>query len=125
MAWTAITHAFLSSQIDSVIAGTDLPNAASVAVIRRLGMRFHKKVQYPLGAGVGYVIHQDNLGLLPKPVLIPIEADSDQTKSRRQIIKEIVGIHVLLRRSLFGDRTLRTLFRRVSPTEPISAALQL
>ena len=53
MAWTAITHAFLSSQIDSVIAGTDLPNTASLAVMRRLGMRFHKDVQYLLGAGGG------------------------------------------------------------------------
>ena len=54
MAWTAITHAFSSSQIDSVIAGTDLPNTASIAVMRRLGMRFHKDVQHPLGAGVEY-----------------------------------------------------------------------
>ena len=72
MAWTAITHAFLSSQIDSVIAGTDLPNTASLAVMRRLGMRFHKDVQYPLGAGVECVIHQDDVGPLPKPVLISL-----------------------------------------------------
>ena len=72
MAWTAITHAFLSSQIDSVIAGTDLPNTASLAVMRRLGMRFHKDVQYPLGAGVEYVIHGDDVGPLPKPVLISL-----------------------------------------------------
>jgi [ribosomal protein S5]-alanine N-acetyltransferase len=44
MAWTAITHAFLSSQINSVIAGADLPNTASIALMRRLGMRFHKDV---------------------------------------------------------------------------------
>ena len=49
MAWTAITHAFLSSQIDCVIAGADLANAASIAVMRRLGMRFHKDVQDPPG----------------------------------------------------------------------------
>jgi len=71
MAWTAIIHAFLSSQIDSVIAGADLPNTASLAVMRRLGMRFHKDVQYPLGTGVEYVIHRDDAGPLPKPVLIP------------------------------------------------------
>jgi [ribosomal protein S5]-alanine N-acetyltransferase len=70
MAWTAITHAFLSSQIEFVIAGADLPNTASLAVMRRLGMRFHKDVQYPLGAGVEYVIHRDDVGPLPKPVLI-------------------------------------------------------
>ena len=72
MTWTAITHAFLSSQIDSVIAGTDLPNSASLAVMRRLGMRFYKNVQYPLGAGVEYVLHRDDTGPLPKPVLITL-----------------------------------------------------
>jgi ribosomal-protein-alanine N-acetyltransferase len=72
MAWTAITHAFLSSQIDSVIAGADLPNTASVAVIRRLGMRFHKDVRLPLGTGMEYVLHRDDAGPLPKPVLISL-----------------------------------------------------
>jgi [ribosomal protein S5]-alanine N-acetyltransferase len=72
MAWTAITYAFLSLQIDSVIAGTDLPNTASLAVMRRLGMRFHKDVRFPLGAGVEYVLHRDDLGPLPKPVLISL-----------------------------------------------------
>jgi ribosomal-protein-alanine N-acetyltransferase len=72
MAWTAITYAFLSSQIDSVIAGTDLPNTASLAVMRRLGMRFHKDVHYPLGAGVEYVIKRDDIGPRPKPDLIPL-----------------------------------------------------
>jgi [ribosomal protein S5]-alanine N-acetyltransferase len=72
MAWTAITHAFSSSQIDFVIAGADLPNTASIAVMRRLGMRFHKDVQYPLGAGEEYVLHRDDVGPTPKPVLIPL-----------------------------------------------------
>ena len=66
MAWTAINYAFLWSQIDYVIAGADLPNAASLALMRRLRMRFHKDVQYPLGAGVEYLIHRDDVG----PVLI-------------------------------------------------------
>jgi hypothetical protein len=60
----------LSSQIDSVIAWTDLPNTASLAVMRRLGMRFHKNVQYPLGAGVEYVLHRDDAAPLPAPILI-------------------------------------------------------
>jgi hypothetical protein len=72
MAWTAITHTFLSSQIISVIAGADLANGASFAVMRRLGMRFHKDVQYPLGAGVEYVLHWDDVGPLPKPVLLSL-----------------------------------------------------
>jgi [ribosomal protein S5]-alanine N-acetyltransferase len=71
MAWTVITQAFLSTQIDFVIAGTDLPNTASLDVIRRLGMRFHREVRYPLGPGVEYILHRDDAGPLPKPVLIP------------------------------------------------------
>jgi [ribosomal protein S5]-alanine N-acetyltransferase len=72
MAWTAINRAFLSSQIDFVIAGADLAHGASLAVMRRLGMRFHKAVQYPLGAGVEYVLHRDDVARLPKPVLISL-----------------------------------------------------
>jgi ribosomal-protein-alanine N-acetyltransferase len=72
MAWTAITHAFLSSQIDFILAGADLPNTPSIAVMRRLGMRFHKNVQGPLGAGVEYVLRRDDVGPLPKPVFIPL-----------------------------------------------------
>ena len=48
--------------------------------MRRLGMRFHKDVQYPLGAGVEYVIHRDDAGPLPKPALISLEGDSVQAK---------------------------------------------
>ena len=72
MAWTVIAHAFLMSQIDFIIAGADLPNTPSIAVMRRLGMRFHKNVQGPLGAGVEYVLRRDDVGPLPKPVLIPL-----------------------------------------------------
>lgn len=72
MAWTAITQAFRSSHIDYVIAGADVPNTASLAVMRRLGMRFLKDVQYPLGAGAEYVLHRDDAGPMPHPVLIPL-----------------------------------------------------
>jgi RimJ/RimL family protein N-acetyltransferase len=72
IAWTAINHTFLSSQIDSVIAGADLANAASFALMRRLGMHFHKDVQYPLGAGAEYVLHRDDVGPLPKPLLLSL-----------------------------------------------------
>ena len=72
MAWTAITHAFSSSQINRVIAGADLANTASLDVMRSLGMRFHKDVHYPLGAGVEYLLHRDDAGPLPKPVLISL-----------------------------------------------------
>ena len=72
MAWTVIAHAFLMSQIDSVIAGADLGNIASISVMRHLGMRFHKDVRYPPGAGVEYVLRRDDVGPVPKPVLIPL-----------------------------------------------------
>jgi RimJ/RimL family protein N-acetyltransferase len=72
MAWTAITHAFRSRQIDAVIAGADLPNTASFAVMRRLGMRFHKSVQYPLGDGAEYLLHRNDAGPTPRPALIPL-----------------------------------------------------
>lgn len=72
MAWTAITQAFLSLQVDAVIAGADLPNIASLAVMHRLGMGFHKAVQYPLGAGVEYALRRDDAGPTPRPDLIPL-----------------------------------------------------
>jgi RimJ/RimL family protein N-acetyltransferase len=70
MAWSAITHAFSSSPIHTIIAGADGGNAASIAVMRRLGMRFHKDVLYPLGAGVEYVLHWNDKGPVPKPPLL-------------------------------------------------------
>jgi len=71
MAWSAITHAF-SSQIHTIIAGADGENAASIALMRRLGMRFHKDVLYPLGPGVEYVLHRGDRGPLQRPRLITI-----------------------------------------------------
>ena len=72
MAWTAITRAFASPHIDYIVAGHDLPNTASSAVMRRLGMRFHKNVRYPLGAGAEYILHRDDAGPMPRPALIPL-----------------------------------------------------
>ncbi len=72
MAWTAITQAFLSPAIDAVIAGADGPNTASFSVMRRLGMTFHRNVQYPLGAGMEYKLHRDDAGPTPRPPLIPL-----------------------------------------------------
>jgi [ribosomal protein S5]-alanine N-acetyltransferase len=72
MTWTAITHVFQLSHIDQVIAGHDLPNTASFAVMRRLGMRFHKNVQYPLGAGAEYILHRSDHGPIHRPALMPV-----------------------------------------------------
>jgi ribosomal-protein-alanine N-acetyltransferase len=71
MAWTVIAEAFRSSCINTVVAGADQPNAASFAVMRNLGMRFHKHVHYPLGAGAEFVLHRDDAGPMPRPALLP------------------------------------------------------
>lgn len=73
MAWTAIAQAFQSSHIDAVIAGHDVPNKQSRMVMQRLGMRFHKDVQYPLGAGAEYILQRSDPGPPQPPALIPIE----------------------------------------------------
>jgi ribosomal-protein-alanine N-acetyltransferase len=72
MAWTVIAHAFFLSQIDFIITGADLPNTRSIALVRRLGMRFHKNAQYLLGAGVEYVLYRDDVEPLQKPAVIPL-----------------------------------------------------
>ena len=56
MAHTALNHAFGTRLVSAVRAGADVPNAASVAVMKRLGMTFRRDVEYPAGAGVEYVI---------------------------------------------------------------------
>jgi [ribosomal protein S5]-alanine N-acetyltransferase len=70
MAWTVITHAFRASAIVAVFAGADAPNTASFAVMRRLGMRFRRQVQYPLGPGAEYVLSRGDAGPIPPPSLI-------------------------------------------------------
>lgn len=72
MAWTAITLAYQSGRIDTVIAGADAPNAASFRLMHRLGMRFHRHVHYPLGAGMEYTLHRDDPGPMPRPELLPL-----------------------------------------------------
>jgi ribosomal-protein-alanine N-acetyltransferase len=67
MAWGAIEGAFESGQADAVIAGADSPNVASPALMRRLGMQFHRNVTYPLGSGAEYILHRDSAGPIPRP----------------------------------------------------------
>ena len=73
MAWTAISRAFQSPRFDIVVAGADVPNAASLALMQRLGMRFYKAVRYPLGAGLEYSLHRDDAGPVPPAAQIPID----------------------------------------------------
>ncbi len=71
MAWTAIIEAFRAG-LEVVVASTDGPNAASQAVIRRLGMRFRRNVALPLGAGVEYQLARSDPGPEPRPALLPV-----------------------------------------------------
>ncbi len=73
MVWTVIARAFHASRIDTVVAGADVANAASLALMRRLGMRFHREVRYPLGAGFEYVLRRRDS--CPMPALAPLPID--------------------------------------------------
>ena len=60
MGWTAMQQAFGSGCVDTMIAATDDPNTASVAVMRRLGMRFLRHTRNPRWSGVEYVRHRSD-----------------------------------------------------------------
>jgi RimJ/RimL family protein N-acetyltransferase len=70
MAVSVIRRGFASG-VQHIIAGVDLPNAASLAVIRGLGMRFLRDVVYPLGAGAEYELTREDAHLLPEVEPIP------------------------------------------------------
>ena len=56
MAHTAMKQAFGAGLVTTIWAGADVPNKASFAVMKRLGMKFRREVQYPLGTGMEYQI---------------------------------------------------------------------
>lgn len=60
MAHTVMNLAFEARLVPAIWAGADVPNVASIAVMKRLGMKFRRDVQYPAGAGVEYVINADD-----------------------------------------------------------------
>lgn len=60
MAHTVMDIAFSSGKVSSIWAGADTPNAASIAVMHRLGMTFLREVQYPAGSGVEYAIQLED-----------------------------------------------------------------
>lgn len=70
MSWTVMQLAFARSTIEQIIAGADDPNAASFAVMRRLGMTFVRHVQYPAGPGKEYLFRRSDP--LPSPVPEPL-----------------------------------------------------
>ena len=70
MSWTVVERVFRERLLDQIVAGADSPNQASVAVMRRLGMKYLRAVRYPLGPGVEYILRHDDprATLLPKPL---------------------------------------------------------
>ena len=73
MGWTAITVALKKDVVDRIVAGADVPNLASIAVIKRLGMQFWREVEYPLGKGVEYVYDRKQAPPVPIPELLSLE----------------------------------------------------
>ena len=70
MAWTVLERGFADQQLDRIVAGADVPNTASVAVMQRLGMTYARPVEYPMGPGVEYTLHVDDPKLgCPPPTI--------------------------------------------------------
>ena len=61
-----------------------------------------------------------------KPAIIFVQAGRIRTKGRalQAVTKEVVGVHVLLTRSLFACGILHRLLQRVSLAKPTSAPLR-
>lgn len=56
MAHSIMIHAFEEGRTAQIWAGADLPNTRSFGVMKRLGMQFRRKVEYPMGAGMEFEI---------------------------------------------------------------------
>ncbi len=71
MAWTVMQQAF-ENGLAAVIAGADGPNTASLAVMKRLGMRFYRTVQYPAGEGTEYILRNSDPPLDVPLAVLPL-----------------------------------------------------
>jgi len=78
MAWSAICRGFGAGRFDRIIAVADSPNAASIAVMRRLDMRFQRPLEFPLGAGVEYALDRYDPGPASPPILLPFRCLAPQ-----------------------------------------------
>jgi ribosomal-protein-alanine N-acetyltransferase len=58
MAQAAINECFARGKVDKIWAGADVPNKASINVMKRLNMQFVREVDYPAGKGVEYELYQ-------------------------------------------------------------------
>jgi len=66
MSRSVLARAFRTPTCDSILAGADLPNARSVAVMQRLGMQHLRDVAYAAGPGVEYVLTRERHAVLPE-----------------------------------------------------------
>lgn len=71
MSWAVVERVFREGLLDRIVAGADTPNHASIAVMRRLGMKYLRDVSYPLGQGVEYVLRHDDPKPIPEPDPFP------------------------------------------------------
>lgn len=71
MAVAVIRHAFEAAGFREVMAGADVPNTASVGVMKRLGMHDFRRVDYPKHEGVEATLVRED-PLPTPPVELPI-----------------------------------------------------
>lgn len=74
MAASAVREGFAAPGIARIIAGADIPNVASIAVMQRIGMRLLGNADYPLGPGVEYAIDRDGARLAARVRPLPTVA---------------------------------------------------
>jgi RimJ/RimL family protein N-acetyltransferase len=71
MSRSALSQAFELASCDSILAGADVANRRSVAVMERLGMRRLREVAYPAGPGVEYIMSRTDFASMPRGATIP------------------------------------------------------
>ncbi len=71
MSFSVISRAFDHEGCESILAGADVANTRSVAVMKRLGMRPLREVEYPAGPGVEYVMTRAEWAAMPRHAVIP------------------------------------------------------
>ena len=71
MSRSVLARAFEAPACESALAGADLPNAKSIQVMKRLGMRLLRNVEYPAGPGVEYVIKREEITGAPQGPRVP------------------------------------------------------
>ena len=65
MSRAALGRAFEHEACESILAGADVANGRSVAVMSRLGMELLREVEYPAGPGVEYRLTRAEFATLP------------------------------------------------------------